>query len=110
MGSYLIIGASSGIGLKTAQILHESGHDVTGTYNTNDQDQPFNMHRYDVLNGTELVVPEKLDGLVYCPGTINLKPFKMTTERDFLEGDSRAQARRCTRLCSSLAKGSSQLG
>jgi len=31
-----------------------------------------------------LEIPEVLDGLVYCPGTINLKPFHQLTEEDFL--------------------------
>jgi NAD(P)-dependent dehydrogenase (short-subunit alcohol dehydrogenase family) len=30
------------------------------------------------------VLPQSLDGLVYCPGTINLKPFHRLTEADFL--------------------------
>ncbi len=30
------------------------------------------------------VLPEIIDGLVYCPGTINLKPFHRLTEEDFL--------------------------
>ena len=29
-------------------------------------------------------LPEKLDGLIYCPGTINLKPFNRLTDQDFL--------------------------
>lgn len=31
-----------------------------------------------------LEVPGSLDGLVYCPGTINLKPFHRLSESDFL--------------------------
>jgi NAD(P)-dependent dehydrogenase (short-subunit alcohol dehydrogenase family) len=29
-------------------------------------------------------LPETLNGLVYCPGTINLKPFNRLTESDFM--------------------------
>ena len=29
-------------------------------------------------------LPEAINGLVYCPGTINLKPFSRLTEADFL--------------------------
>ena len=29
-------------------------------------------------------LPELIDGLVYCPGSINLKPFHRLTEADFL--------------------------
>ena len=28
--------------------------------------------------------PEQIDGLVYCPGSINLKPFKRFSEDDFI--------------------------
>jgi 3-oxoacyl-[acyl-carrier protein] reductase len=37
-----------------------------------------------VADGGMLNVPECLDGLVYCPGTIQLKPFHRLTEADFL--------------------------
>lgn len=30
-------------------------------------------------------LPDKIDGLVYLPGNINLKPFKMLKEKDFLD-------------------------
>lgn len=30
-------------------------------------------------------LPEVLDGLVYCPGTINLKPFARLTPEDFMQ-------------------------
>ena len=37
----------------------------------------------DAVKG-ELPEMEEVDGLVYCPGTINLKPFSRLTEEDFL--------------------------
>jgi len=34
---------------------------------------------------TDLDLPEVIDGLVYCPGSINLKPFSMLKPEAFLE-------------------------
>ena len=39
--------------------------------------------RFDALAPSPLVWPERLDGLVYCPGTIVLKPFHRMTPEDF---------------------------
>ena len=40
---------------------------------------------YDVQNSNtfDFELPEKLDGFVYCPGTINLKPFRSLKQDDF---------------------------
>ena len=35
--------------------------------------------KYDSVNDLEIdtsILPEKIDGFVYCPGSINLRPFK----------------------------------
>jgi len=81
-----IIGGNSGIGLATVQRLLAAGHQVHAAARNAGplaelgvQVQPF-----DALAPTPLVWPEKLDGLVYCPGTIALKPFHRLTEEDFL--------------------------
>lgn len=72
----LIIGASSGIGAATQSLLHKDGHTlITPT-----------RAEFDVSSPThQLSLPDQLDGLVYCPGTINLKPFNRLTEEDFLQ-------------------------
>ncbi|NBV39406.1 MAG: SDR family oxidoreductase, partial [Verrucomicrobia bacterium] len=44
---------------------------------------PFQF--FDAQNPVPLTWPEKLDGLVYCPGTIQLKPFHRLTPEDFLK-------------------------
>jgi NAD(P)-dependent dehydrogenase (short-subunit alcohol dehydrogenase family) len=77
MGTYLIIGASSGIGKKLFELLKKEGKNVHGTYFSNDHGSDASYHFLDVLN-EEIdlsFLPDQLDGLVYCPGTIDLKPF-----------------------------------
>jgi len=71
----LIIGGTSGIGLATKELLSTQGHEVLVT----SRDQ-FDATRPD----SSLSIPDQLDGLVYCPGTITLKPFHQLSEEDFL--------------------------
>lgn len=89
MGNYLIIGGSSGIGKALVQILVDQGHSVYSTYNSTSPESTMNVNyqKFDVLEDTiDLdVLPDQLDGLAYCPGRINLKPFKRFTEDDFIE-------------------------
>ena len=88
MKNYLIIGSSSGIGESVAELLSQSGHQVYGTYFKNKIENTTNLHFYhldvlaDQLNFDFL--PETLDGLIYCPGSINLKPFERIKPNDFL--------------------------
>ena len=71
----LIIGGSSGIGLATKDLLTSQGYDVIST----------SRKSFEATNKeATLEIPEVLDGLVYCPGTINLKPFHRLTEEEFL--------------------------
>lgn len=82
----VIIGASKGIGLALAQQLAAEGHQVFATYaNTPPSIQHAHIHwqQLDVLTPTPLDLPEILDGLVYCPGTISLKPFNRFGMADF---------------------------
>lgn len=82
---YLIIGGSSGIGLELAQKLSGLDHEVYATYFQNDQiESGANLH-YHYLNVMDeeydmSFLPEELDGIVYCPGSINLHPFKRLKE------------------------------
>ncbi len=87
MKTYLVVGASSGIGLQMAKTLSAQGDNVIGTYNTHAVENSDNI-TYHSLNVMENEIdfsflPEILDGVVYCPGSINLKPFGRIKPEDF---------------------------
>lgn len=90
MANYLIIGGSSGIGQQVVKQLATEGHHVYVTYNTHPIDnanpniiaQPLNVLD-EVLNVDFL--PETIDGLVYCPGAISLRPFARIPAADFMQ-------------------------
>ena len=75
----LLIGGSSGIGLATAKLLTES-HEVYIASRSPDSLTGLDIHHlpFDVTTDdlSTLDLPAELSGLVYCPGSINLRPFK----------------------------------
>lgn len=80
MKNYLIIGGSSGIGAAITELLAENNNTVFATYNlnaSNEDTEQITYHHLDVMDSNFDIdfLPETLDGLVYCPGSINLKPF-----------------------------------
>jgi NAD(P)-dependent dehydrogenase (short-subunit alcohol dehydrogenase family) len=88
MKTYIIIGASSGIGLQLATTLAAEGNNVIGTFNSHPTENTNANISYNALNvlDAELnlsFLPEIIDGLVYCPGSINLKPFGRIKAEDF---------------------------
>ncbi|MGY6650180.1 SDR family NAD(P)-dependent oxidoreductase [Wenyingzhuangia sp. IMCC45574] len=88
MKTYLVIGASSGIGKATTKILASEGNKVIGTYNTTPPEDQENVSYFPLdVTQDELnleFVPDAIDGLVYCPGSINLFPFARIKPADFL--------------------------
>jgi NAD(P)-dependent dehydrogenase (short-subunit alcohol dehydrogenase family) len=76
----LLIGGSKGIGLEIVKELSKK-HNlyVASRSDENLSDYDVDYHKFDALTDdiSELDLPDTLDGLVYCPGSINLKPFKM---------------------------------
>ena len=86
MKTYLVIGGSSGIG---EGVVKELAHDnvVIATYCKNykkDETSVQYVH-FDVMSEQDLsFIPPTLDGLVYCPGNITLKPFTRFTTQDFI--------------------------
>ncbi len=78
MSTYLVVGGGTGIGKQVVQDLVKEGHTViAASRSIKDADLPKEVEKqtYDALGDNELEVPETLSGLVYCPGSIDLKPF-----------------------------------
>lgn len=84
MSKVLIVGGSKGIGKKISEILENKECIV---FSRNNVDSPNSNHHYynlDVNNG-DFPEIEDLSSIIYCPGTINLKPFRSLKEEDFLD-------------------------
>ena len=91
MKNYLVIGGSSGIGKEISELLSKENIVFSTSRNElNESNENIRHIRYNVLEdelNTELL-PDQIDGFVYCPGTINLRPFrslKLETFRSDLE-------------------------
>lgn len=81
-----IVGGSSGIGLELVKILKQENNVVTASRNPGDgEDGSIVSFPLDVTGESIDLssLPETLDGFVYCPGSINLKPFKMLSTETF---------------------------
>ncbi|PRP66583.1 SDR family NAD(P)-dependent oxidoreductase [Nonlabens agnitus] len=83
----LLIGGSHGIGNAIVQHLHE-GNNVYVASREN-ENLPDGVTHITFDASTDSIdtsqLPESLDGFVYCPGSINLKPFKMLKQEQFEE-------------------------
>lgn len=82
----VMIGGSNGIGLALAKLIHTEVHLYIASKSTPSLEQlehtyiPFNVleESLDITN-----LPEQIDGFIYCPGSITLKPFKRLQVEDF---------------------------
>ena len=89
MKNIIIAGAGRGIGLKTAELLNGQHRLFTISRNETAELEVMNTKFYQIdiskddLNALN-DLPEVIDGLVFCPGSINLKPFNRLTAQDFL--------------------------
>lgn len=79
MKNILLIGGSYGIGLELAKELQQDNK-VYVASRTNENLSELNVIHitYDAASDTldTSMLPEVIDGLVYCPGSINLRPFR----------------------------------
>lgn len=85
MGNYILAGASGRIATETAAKLQAAGHHVTGI-STRPQQFPYNeFYQVGSYRQEELpAITVPVNGLVYFPGSITLKPFRSVTENDIL--------------------------
>ena len=84
------MGASSGIGKRIAEELLAEGHFVIATYNKNPISERRNMKTIQLDVTTAQIdaslLSDTMDGVVYCPGSIQLKPFLRITAQE-MEAD-----------------------
>lgn len=83
MRKILIIGGSKGIGNAILNQL-QSSYELINISRSVPDDLPNGANHYscDILMD-ELPEIESLDGLIYCPGSINLKPIGRLSQEDF---------------------------
>jgi NAD(P)-dependent dehydrogenase (short-subunit alcohol dehydrogenase family) len=106
MKNILVVGASSGIGKEIADQLIETNNRVYATWRNKEIDSRtefISWHRLDVMD--ELLsldfLPEELHGFVYCPGSINLRPFERIKPVDF-EKDFQLQVMGAVRILQAI--------
>ena len=86
----LLIGGNSGMGLATATALQAEGNSLVAAARTAGplEEMGIPVQPFDALQPAPLELPPVLDGFIYFPGTITLKPFHRLTPADF-ENDLR---------------------
>ena len=84
-----IVGGSSGIGLSLIKQISSKNNIYSASRNDNNLNEYNVKHiKYDSVNDLEIdtsILPEKIDGFVYCPGSINLRPFNTLKIESFIE-------------------------
>lgn len=80
MGKHIIVGGTKGIGKQVARDLKKKGEEVLIICRGKEADKTWDVEGEEAFPKIE----EAVDSLVYCPGTINLKPFTQLREKDFL--------------------------
>ena len=83
MSKILIVGGSKGIGKKISEILENKECIVFSRNNVDSSNSNHHYYNLDINNG-DFPEIEDLSSIIYCPGTINLKPFRSLKEEDFL--------------------------
>jgi len=81
----LIIGGSSGIGHASIELLVEMGANVYNASRRASKVEGVHNIELDILEDFQKIneIPAVIDGLIYAPGTINLKPFQSLKVEDY---------------------------
>jgi len=89
MAIFLVVGGSSGIGLQVTNQLAAAGHTVHATYNTHAVEGAGSIHYHNLNVLDENInldfLPASIEGIVYCPGAISLRPFNRISSDDFIK-------------------------
>lgn len=90
MKNIIIAGAGKGIGLKTAALLHRNHNIISIARNLTPELNSLNTTFYPLDLSKETLtaahdIPDQIHGIVYCPGSIKLKPFGRITPAEFLD-------------------------
>ncbi|MEP7267171.1 MAG: SDR family oxidoreductase [Saprospiraceae bacterium] len=88
MKNIIIAGAGKGIGLEIAKLLAPEFNLITISRNLTDDLKNLNTQFYKLTLSKETVfeiidLPDEIHGLIYCPGSINLKPITRLSISDF---------------------------
>ncbi len=92
--TYLVVGGTSGIGNKIVEKLAQEGHHIIVASREERNLENFDnvtFKQVDITEEFELKLDQALDGVVYCPGSIQLKPFNRLKIADF-ESDMQINA------------------
>lgn len=89
MKNYIVAGGSSGIGLAVCNTLASGGNTVYAlARNQRGLETSANLHfiAHDFTENTNpaFEFPDVIHGLIFCPGTVNLKPFHRISTEEFL--------------------------
>ena len=76
MKKVLVVGSTSGIGKELKNLLEDCSYEVVSFSRQSGVDITDEKPLFPLIDGF-------LDAIVYCPGTINLKPFASLTIEDF---------------------------
>jgi 3-oxoacyl-[acyl-carrier protein] reductase len=84
--TFLLIGGNSGIGLATARQIRSQGDSLVAAARNPGPlaELGIPVQPFDATSPSPLDLPPVLNGLIYFPGSITLKPFHRLTHADFL--------------------------
>ena len=85
MKNILLIGGSYGIGQAIANRVSETNNVHVASRTSDQISEAITYHSFDVMEDeiATLQLPDAIDGLVFCPGSINLRPFAALKLVDF---------------------------